>query len=72
VIHATTTLADDLRRVVASSTLSQNQIAREAGISQASLNLFVNRHRDLKLATAARLAAYFGLVFCCDSSERPK
>jgi len=61
-------LSDTLRDKVTASGTSQNQIARESGVNQASLNLFMNGHRDLRLQTATRLADYFGLCFCPDDS----
>lgn len=57
-------LSDTLRARVRASGDSQNQIARDSGVNQASLNLFMNGRRDLRLQTATRLADYFGLCFC--------
>ena len=67
-------LASALRDRVKSSTESENQIARGSGVSQSSLNLFMNNRRDLRLDTATRLADYFGLCFCpVDStSDNPR
>ena len=67
-------LASTLRTQVKSSRLSENQIAKESGVNQSSLNLFMNGHRDLRLQTATRLSDYFGLCFCpVDSpSSSPK
>ncbi len=57
-------LSETLRERVRASGDSQNQIARDSGVNQASLNLFMNEKRDLRLQTATRLADYFGLCFC--------
>ena len=67
-------LSETLRERVRASGDSQNQIARDSGVNQASLNLFMNEKRDLRLQTATRLADYFGLCFCpVDSvSDSPK
>ena len=67
-------LSDTLRARVRAAGDSQNKIARDSGVNQASLNLFMNEKRDLRLQTATRLADYFGLCFCpADSlSERSR
>lgn len=62
-------LSDTLRERVRASGDSQNQIARDSGVNQASLNLFMNEKRDLRLQTATRLADYFGLCFCPVDSD---
>lgn len=62
-------LASTLRTRVRSSRLSENQIAKESGVNQSSLNLFMNGHRDLRLQTATRLSDYFGLCFCPVDSD---
>ena len=67
-------LSDTLRARVRASGDSQNKIARDSGVNQASLNLVMNEKRALRLQTAPRLADYFGLCFCpADSlSERSR
>ena len=65
-------LARSLRDLVKASTESENQIARGSGVSQSTLNLFMNERRDLRLDTANRLANYFGLCFCPADSTNTK
>jgi len=55
------TIADYLRKVIADSDLSQNRISLDTGISQPSINRFVNRQREISLKTADTLAEYFQL-----------
>ena len=62
-------LATTLRTAVDKSALSQNQIAHESGVNQASLNMFMNEKRDLRFETASLLADYFGFTFCVSSDN---
>ena len=55
------TLADQLREAVDNSDLSINHIAFVAGIPQPVLQRFIRGGRDIRLDTANRLAAYFGM-----------
>lgn len=53
-------IAERLRRAIRASGLSQGELARRTKITQPALNLFVNG-RDIKLATAEKLFAFFGM-----------
>ncbi|HWA97619.1 MAG TPA: helix-turn-helix transcriptional regulator [Pirellulales bacterium] len=57
-------MPDDLAKMLRSAALSSGQshadIARATGIPQPTVTRFLNG-ADMKLSTAARLAAYFGL-----------
>jgi plasmid maintenance system antidote protein VapI len=57
----TPTLTEALKAAVENSGQSVNAIALAAGISQSQLARFVSGERDLRLATADRLAVFFGL-----------
>lgn len=54
------TNSEILRRAIERSGLPVAVIAAEAGLPQPTLSRFVNG-KDLRLATADKLAAYFGL-----------
>ncbi len=54
-------MTDVLRDHVAAAGVSCRQIAREAGVQQASLVRFMRGEQSLRLDKADRLAAYFGL-----------
>jgi len=54
------TPSNRLRQAIRDSGKSANQIARETGISQPTITTFLNG-RDLRMETADKLAAYFGL-----------
>ena len=50
-----------LQRAIRESDLSQNEIARRAGIDPGMVCRFVNGQRGMTLATAARVADVLGL-----------
>ena len=50
-----------LRRAILRSGLSRYRIAKESGVSQAALSLFVNRKRTLTLTSAAKVAKVLAL-----------
>lgn len=50
-----------LREAISASGLSHAELARLTGIPQPTINRFVNG-ADMKLSTADRLAAHFGLA----------
>ena len=54
-------LADQLRQAVLDSGLSVYRIAKDSGVPQSALQRFITGHRDLRLETASKLAAYFGM-----------
>ena len=55
-------VAETLRQVIRDSELSQNEIARRAGIDSGMVSRFVNGERGMTLGTAARVAAVLGLA----------
>jgi transcriptional regulator with XRE-family HTH domain len=61
-------IAKQLKSAIESSGKSQYQLAKEADISPIQLTRFLRGDRDLRLATADRLATVLGLSF----SERPR
>lgn len=50
-----------LREALIKSKMSRYRIAKESGISEASLSLFVNHKRTLTLDSAAKVAGVLGL-----------
>lgn len=54
-------LRDPLKTAIARSKKSVKQLADEAGVSPAVLKQFLDGQRDLRLATAERLAGVLGL-----------
>jgi transcriptional regulator with XRE-family HTH domain len=57
-----------LRQAIAKSGKSVNQIAKDSGVLQQALSKFM-RGGDIRLATAQKLADYFGLAL---KEDRPK
>lgn len=55
------TIANALRMAIEASGKSANQIGLEAGVSHAMVLYFVSKKRDLRLATADKIAAVVGL-----------
>lgn len=53
---------DQLRKAIEKSGLTYYKLAQESGVDQVVISRFVNRERDLRLETAARLAAALGLT----------
>ena len=58
---ASSILSDPLKEAIARSAKSVEQLAHEAGVSQAILTQFLAGQRDLRLATAEKLASVLGL-----------
>ncbi|XZE17733.1 helix-turn-helix domain-containing protein [Pirellulaceae bacterium SH449] len=54
-------ISDALRRAIQSSPKSIYQICKEAGISQIVVSRFLSGERDIRLATADRLAKALGI-----------
>jgi plasmid maintenance system antidote protein VapI len=54
-------IESQLRKAIIESPLSRYKIAKESGVGEAPLSLFVNRKRTLTLASAARVADVLGL-----------
>lgn len=55
-------ISDALRAAIQSSPKSVYQICKEAGISQIVISRFVSGERDIRLATADRLAKALGIA----------
>lgn len=53
---------ETLREAIGRSGKSHYQIAKDAGVAPAQLDRFVAGERDLRLATAARVATALGLT----------
>ena len=54
-------VANRLRRAIANSQLSQNEIARRAKMDPAMVNKFLHGARDMTLGRAEKLAKVLGL-----------
>jgi transcriptional regulator with XRE-family HTH domain len=54
-------LSYSLKKAMKQSTKSSYQIAKEAGVSQIMVSRFLSGERDIRLATADRLAHVLGL-----------
>src|SRR5688572_7286769 len=63
-------LAGQLRAAVKASGKSQYRLHRETGISQSAISAFLKGRDELKLSTAAALAAAVGLQFAPASAGR--
>ena len=59
----TKSLGDALREAVIHSELTPYKIAKAAGIQANVLTRFLNGERDLRLATAGKVASVLGLEF---------
>ena len=59
-------ISDALRRAIQSNPKSVYQISKEAGISQIVISRFVSGERDIRLATADRLAKALGIEIASD------
>jgi len=55
-------ISDALRAAIQASTKSVYQICKEAGISQIVISRFLSGERDIRLATADRLAKALGIA----------
>jgi plasmid maintenance system antidote protein VapI len=62
-------ISDDLRDAIRASGKSLTAIAKESGVPQPMLTRFMNG-QDLRLATADKLAKYFGLSLSPPSPKR--
>jgi plasmid maintenance system antidote protein VapI len=54
-------LDGQLRSAIVESGLSHYQLAKETGISQPIITRFANGDRSISLATASKLATFFGM-----------
>ena len=61
-----------LQQAIRDSDLSQNEIARRAGIDPGMVCRFVNGQRGMTLATAARVADVLGLEIVIRPKRRRK
>ena len=55
-------LSEALRRAIRESDKSAYQIAQEAGVSQIVVSRFLSGERDIRMATADRLAEVLGIT----------
>ena len=55
-------LSEPLREAIAQCRKSVHRLAKEARVSEVVLQQFLDRERDLRLATAERLANHLGLI----------
>jgi len=65
-------VSEQLRKACETSGLTRYRIAKDSGVSYDALARFLNEERDLRLATADKLADYFGLVLKPKRSKRGK
>lgn len=54
-------ISDQLRAAIEKSGLTRYRLAKDAGVTQIMLDRFVSGERDLRLATAAKVAAALNL-----------
>lgn len=66
------TVSDRLREAIRESNKTMYEVAKEAGVDYSIVRRFLNDERDMKLATADRLAAYFGLELTSSRPARTK
>jgi plasmid maintenance system antidote protein VapI len=64
-------LADVLRKAIENSGKPLTGLARECGVPQPMLTRFMAGY-DIRLATAEKLADYFGLKLCPESKGKAK
>lgn len=62
---------ETLKNAIRESGLSLNAIAVATGIQASMLSRFINGERDIRLATAARIAEYLGLSLSKDRRRSP-
>jgi DNA-binding phage protein len=60
-------ISDSLRTAIKESPKSVYQICQDAGISQIVVSRFLSGQRDIRLATADRLARALGLAVAADN-----
>ncbi len=61
-------LSDVLRAAIARDTRTDYRLAKDAGVAPITIGRFMRKERDLRLATAEKIAAALGLVLR-DGSE---
>ena len=64
------TLQEQFRQAIEDSGLTLYRIAKDSGVAYPVLYRFASGERDLTLATASKLADYFGMRLTCP--RRPK
>jgi plasmid maintenance system antidote protein VapI len=67
-----TDLTAELTRAIEASGLTHYRLGAEAGVAPEVIGRFVARERDIRLATAARLADALGLVLVQPGRRKPK
>jgi hypothetical protein len=66
------TMAKTLRDYVTEADATLYRISEDTGIDYGVLHRFVNDERDMRLATAQKLADYFDLELRPRATKRPK
>jgi len=64
-------LNDDLREAIRNSTLSVVELAAKCDIHRQVIDRFLTGERDMRLATAAKIAEVLGLVLVKDAPKPP-
>jgi len=67
---AKTDIETQLRKAIIESPVSRYKIAKESGVGEAPLSLFVNRKRTLTLTSAAKVADVLGFELVPKKSKR--
>jgi transcriptional regulator with XRE-family HTH domain len=69
------TITEVIQRAISDSGMSVNQVAKATGVSQSALSHFLSsdsaQRRDIRLATADKLAEFFGLTLVAKPSAAP-
>ena len=65
-------LSDQLREAIENSGVSLYRVAKDSGVSWSVLHRFVNRERDMKLASAEKVAEVFGMRLTRPRRIKPK
>lgn len=65
-------LTDQLRRAINDSGMSRYAIARETGVSETALSLFVNGHRGLSGKAMDAVGEFLGLRIVVDKPKQRK
>ena len=71
IVECMKTIFDQLRDAAKRDERSMNALAESAGLRYASVYEFVKKGRDIKLTTAAKLAAVLGLGLTPVATSKP-
>jgi transcriptional regulator with XRE-family HTH domain len=61
---------EQLRRAMVSSEMSLRELARRAGLAPAPVQRFAKGERDIRLATAAKIAEVLGIELTSNHKRR--